>query len=239
MATASPRTNIQQARHPLHLMLGRKLAPPRFLAFLALLPLGTIAHHHWIGHWLAPQTWTQSLVAGFDLAALAFVLSLLPLLREGGADAIRSRADANDANRTVVLLMTTLLTVVIMAAIAGELPAARNGEAYAVAFLILTLLLTWLFANSVYALHYAHDFYSPHPGQSGADCGGIDFPGTPEPGYLEFAYFAFTLGMTFQTSDVAITAPRIRAIALLHCFAAFVFNLGVIAFTINALGGGG
>ena len=65
MATASPRTNIQQARHPLHLMLGRKLAPPRFLAFLALLPLGTIAHHHWIGHWLAPQTWTQSLVAGF------------------------------------------------------------------------------------------------------------------------------------------------------------------------------
>lgn len=216
-------------------MLGRKLAPPRFLAFLAILPLAAFGYHYW----LQPQGWSQSLSAGFDLAAFAFLVSLLPLLRESGPDAIRSRADANNANRPVVLLMTTLLTVVVMAAIAGELPAARKGEPYSIGLLVLTLLLTWLFANSVYALHYAHDYYTAHPEDSDTDCAGLDFPDTPEPSYREFAYFAFTLGMTFQTSDVAITAPRIRAIALLHCFVAFVFNLGVIAFTINALGGGG
>jgi uncharacterized membrane protein len=57
------------------------------------------------------------------------------------------------------------------------------------------------------------------------------------PTYTDFGYFAFTLGMTFQTSDVAVTRPAVRQIAILHCFAAFVFNIGVIAFTINALGG--
>ena len=103
------------------------------------------------------------------------------------------------------------------------------------AALVATLVLIWLFANSVYALHYAHDFYTAHP-QHGADCGGLDFPGTPQPGYPDFLYFACTLGMTFQTSDVQITAPEVRRLALLHSLTAFVFNIGVIAFTINALG---
>jgi len=229
------RPHLPQPRHPVRVALGRKIAPPRFLAFLVLLPLATLAHHALLGQ----DNWPQSLVAGFDLAALVFILSLLPVLRERGAAAIRARADANDANRIVVLTITSLLTLVVMAAIAGELPAARQGEPLAIGQLVLTLLLIWLFANSVYALHYAHDYYTAHPHVAGEDCGGIDFPGSTQPGYTDFAYFAFTLGMTFQTSDIAITATRIRAVALLHSFAAFVFNIGVIAFTINALGGAG
>lgn len=214
-------------------MLGRKVAPPRFLGFLVLLPLATWAHHAL----LAPPQWTQSLALGFDTAALVFLASLAPLLRGRDAAAIRSHADANDANRMLVLAVTSLLTVVIMAAIAGELPAARHGDAVSAIQLVVTLVLIWLFANSVYALHYAHDFYTAHP-EHGADCGGLDFPDTPEPGYPDFLYFACTLGMTFQTSDVAVTATRMRLVALLHSFAAFVFNIGVIAFTINAIGGG-
>lgn len=103
--------------------------------------------------------------------------------------------------------------------------------------LVATLLLIWLFANSVYALHYAHAFYTAAPDGAGGDQGGIDFPGTAEPSYGDFVYFAFTLGMTFQTSDVDITSGRIRSVALLQSFTAFLFNIGVIAFTINALGG--
>lgn len=216
----------------LKLALARHVAPPRFLAFLLLLPAAGLAHQ-----WLfQPVHWEKSLVIGFDMAAAVFLVSLLPLLRQQGANAIRARADANVANRLVVLLTTSFLTIVIMAAIAGELPAARSGDMISIVQLVLTLLLIWLFANAVYALHYAHDYYSAHP-EHGADCGGIEFPGTPEPGYADFAYFAFTLGMTFQTSDVEITATRIRAVALLHSCAAFVFNIGVIAFTINALDG--
>jgi len=219
-------------RHPLRLAIGRRIAAPRFLAFLAILIAASFAHHHF----LPASGWPKALAVGFDVAAFLFLASLIPLLRDESVAAIRARAMANNANRVVVLSCTSLLTLVVMAAIADELPAARHGDALAIAELIVTLLLIWLFANSVYALHYAHDYYTVHEG--GKDCGGLDFPQTPEPGYGDFAYFAFTLGMTFQTSDTAITASRIRSIALLHSFAAFVFNIGVIAFTINALGGG-
>jgi uncharacterized membrane protein len=64
----------------------------------------------------------------------------------------------------------------------------------------------------------------------------VDFPGPGEPDYWDFVYFAFTLGMTFQTSDVAITDRAIRRVVTAHCLAAFIVNLGVLAFTINVLG---
>ena len=133
--------------------------------------------------------------------------------------------------------LTTLLTLVVMAAITGEMPGAQKHEIPAIAKLVGTLLLTWLFANMVYTMHYAHTYYSKDA-KDGGDSGGLAFPETKEPDYTDFAYFAFTLGMTFQTSDVEITNRPVRRIALLHCFAAFIFNLGVIAFTINTLSGG-
>lgn len=210
--------------------LGRRLAPPRFLLFLGLLIAGFFAHRT-----LFDGDGWESAALAFDLAALVFLLSLIPLLKERGGEVIRRHADANDANRVLVLVVTALVSVVVMAAIAGELPGARGGDIAAVAKLVSSLLLIWLFTNCVYALHYAHDFYTK--AADGKDCGGIDFPGTPEPAYSDFLYFALTLGMTFQTSDTDITAARIRNVALFHSFTAFLFNIGVIAFTINALGG--
>lgn len=224
-----------QKRGKLRLLLGQRIAPPRFLAFLVLMPMATLAHSLFL-----PQAgWLSSLTVGFDAAALAFLVSLVPLLGGNDPHQIRCRAEANEANRIVVLAITSLLTVVILAAISGELPGARHGQLASSVQLVATLLLIWLFANSVYALHYAHDYYRVDSGHGG-DAGGLDFPGgLAEPGYIDFAYFAFTLGMTFQTSDTAITSSRFRAVVILHSFAAFVFNIGVIAFTINVLGGAG
>lgn len=216
--------------------IGRRIAPPRFVLFLVLLIACPAALHRFAG-----SGWAEAAALSFDLAAMVFLLSLIPLLRESGPQVIRDHADANDANRPLVLVVSALVVVMVMAAIAGELPGARNGEAASILKLVFTLLLIWVFLNSVYALHYAHDFYTKAPNTDGPakprDCGGIDFPGTPEPTYGDFIYFAFTLGMTFQTSDTDITAPRIRAVALFHSFTAFLFNIGVIAFIINALGG--
>lgn len=210
--------------------LGRRVAPPRFLIFLGLLIAGFFAHRATFA-----GGWAEATALAFDLAATVFLLSLIPLLKVSGGAVIRRHADANDANRPLVLVVTALVMIVVMAAIAGELPGARAGDLAAVAKLVATLLLIWLFTNFVYALHYAHDFYTTDPG--GGDCGGIDFPGTPEPAYSDFVYFALTLGMTFQTSDTDITSRRVRNVALFHSFTAFLFNIGVIAFTINALGG--
>ena len=109
------------------------------------------------------------------------------------------------------------------------------------ALIVATLILAWLFSNLVYTFHYAYLFYrsGDGTGRGGKDNGGLDFPQRKEPDYWDIGYFAFTLGMTFQTSDVQITDPRIRKVALFHSLAAFLFNLGILAFTINVLGGSG
>ena len=208
------------------------MAPPRFVLFLTLFPVGAAVWHA-MGHSLS-----ESLDLGFDGAAVVFLLSLLPLfLAPCDGKAMREQAARNDANRVLVLSITTLLTVVVLAAIAGELPHLGHGGGHFMIFkLIGTLMLTWLFANVVYALHYAHLFYSPGD-VAGEDAGGLEFPGGESPDYIDFIYFAFTLGMTFQTADVNISGKSIRRIVVLHGFAAFIYNIGVIAFTINAIGG--
>ena len=212
--------------------IGNRLAPARFLLFLALLPAGFFAYRALVP---APH-WGDAAAMAFDAAALVFLVSLIPLLvGDSDAEAMRAHSAGNDANRFLVLVLTTLLGFAVMAAIGGELPQARQGDHVAAAKLVGTLLMIWLFANSVYALHYAHAYYART--EKGDDSGGLEFPGTNTPDYRDFAYFAFTLGMTFQTSDVAITSPTLRHAALLHSFGAFVFNIGVIAFAINLLGG--
>ncbi|NBW74478.1 MAG: DUF1345 domain-containing protein [Sphingomonadaceae bacterium] len=211
--------------------LGNRLAPPRFIAFALLLPLGAA-----LWRWIDPVApWQDALAMGFDLAAALFLLSLIPLLRDFPVAEMRRHADENDANRTLIVVVSTLLALVVMASISGELTAARGGDPLAMGKLLVTLVLAWLFANSVYALHYAHSYYF---GSDAKDDhrGGIEFPGTRNPDYSDFAYFAFTLGMTFQTSDVQVTAPSVRRLVLVQSLASFVFNIGVIAFTINALG---
>ncbi|MBL8656516.1 MAG: DUF1345 domain-containing protein [Altererythrobacter sp.] len=213
--------------------IGNRLAPARFLVFLVLLIGGFFV-------WLALSDgadWRDGAVVAFDAAAAVFLISLIPLLRDSDAAAMRLHAARNDANRLAVLGLTTLLTIIAMAAITGEMKGAQAGEPMAIARLVGTLLLIWLFANGIFTLHYAHAFYLPDESRGG-DAGGLDFPGTDTPDYWDFAYFAFTLGMTFQTSDVDVRSRTIRKVALFHSFGAFVFNIGVIAFTINVLGGG-
>ncbi len=87
--------------------------------------------------------------------------------------------------------------------------------------------------NTIFALHYAHEFY----GDWGGKGSGLDFPGTREPDYWDFFYFAFVIGMTFQVSDVQITSRRIRRLALFHALIAFAFNTAIVALSINIISG--
>jgi uncharacterized membrane protein len=204
--------------------IGNTIAPPRFLAFIAALvicvPLGTAKFHD-----LA-----LGAMAGFDLAAILFLALCFPLLRNSNAALIRTHAQANDANRTLLLVVTAIVLIVLLIAIAAETVGQRPQPLTKI-LIVSTLVLAWLFSNSVYAFHYAHLSYSD--GKKA-----LEFPSTPEPTYWDFIYFAFTLGMTFQTSDVAIHDARVRRVVTMHSLAAFVFNIGVLAFTINVLGSG-
>jgi uncharacterized membrane protein len=182
--------------------------------------------------WLMP--WHDAVMAGFDCAALAFLISVAPLLGADPED-MRRKARLNDANRRMMLLLTGIVSLVVLVAVGAAVSQHGGPKAAVVTLLLATLALAWLFSNLVYAMHYAHIYYVAN--DEGKDSGGLDFPGTEEPDYSDFLYFSFTLGMTFQTSDVSITATPMRRVVTAQCLAAFLFNLGILAFTINVLGG--
>lgn len=206
--------------------IGNKLAPPRFLLFLAILLVGTGAAFFY------HQRLSLGVLAAFDVAAFVFLLTILPILRIDEEDKIRQQAAKNDANRGVLLAITGVVTTVVLVAIAAESSADNLGWA-SKALIIATIILAWLFSNIVYALHYAHMAYGD---DGGDECRILDFPKTEAPVYSDFVYFAFTLGMTFQTSDVQIQDGGLRRVVVAHSLAAFFFNIGVLAFTINVLG---
>jgi uncharacterized membrane protein len=207
--------------------LGNRIAPPRFIAFGLLMAVGIPLAVSLLG-------WRQGVMLGFDIAALVFLASCVPLLIGSGPVAIRDGALRNDANRATLLTITVAVMLVVLVVVAAELSQAAKPGGGGTALIVTSLATAWVFSNTVYALHYAHLYYTL--GVDGADCGGLEFPGTKEPDYWDFLYFAFTLGMTFQTSDTAILDTRFRRVITFHCLAAFVFNLGVLAFTINVLG---
>ena len=208
------------------LNLGQKIAPPRFILFTVLFVGGLFVA-------IPPLGWGRGTMAAFDGAAAVFLIAVSTLLRKGEAAQMRKAAEANDANRAGLLVLTGVTMLVILTSVVKEMQ--EKSDALAIALVIVTLVLAWLFSNSIYALHYAHLFYSDCDGD-GKDAGGVDFPKCPEPDYWDFLYFSFTLGMTFQTSDVEISSRKVRRVVLGHCLAAFVFNIGVLAFTINVLG---
>jgi len=149
---------------------------------------------------------------------------------------MRRHARENDANRLMVLLFTMAVSIALLLAMAAELPAARHGQVLAIAKLIGTLGLGWLFTNLVFTMHYAHMHYGPGA-EPGLDAGGFDFPVTNDPDYWDFVYFSFTAGMSFAASDVNVTRGDVRRIVVLQCLLAFFFNIGALAFTINVLAG--
>ncbi|KQS41501.1 DUF1345 domain-containing protein [Pedobacter sp. Leaf194] len=95
------------------------------------------------------------------------------------------------------------------------------------------MFLSWGLVHTTFTMRYAHLFY----GNSNSKNGGLDFPGNEEPDFIDFAYFSFVIGMTFQVSDVEISSRRIRRLTLLHSIISFIFNTVIVALTINALAG--
>jgi uncharacterized membrane protein len=208
-------------------MIGNRVAPERFLLFGAVF-IGAAVAACALG-----ATPRSALLIGFDLAALLFLCAMVPLLR-ADAEALRRTAKRNDANRAALLAITVLLSLVILIAIGTLIASPVTLRWEGVTLIVATLVLAWLFANAVFTLHYAHLFYLQ---SNGADRRGLEVPGAHEPAYWDFCYFSFTLGMTFQTSDVTVVGAHMRKVVLLHSIAAFLFNMGVLAFAVNALGG--
>ena len=208
--------------------IGNSIAPCRFIAFVLVLVVAAVPASLWL------ESWWLGWIAAFDLAAVLFLGSCWNILAITDPAEIERMARLNDANRTVLLGITIIVMAALLIAVAAE-TVGGHPEPLTKWLIVVTLIVAWLFSNTVYALHYAHMAYIEPP----AGCAGFRFPGTAEPVYWDFVYFAFTCGMAFATSDVEVTDVRVRRVVAFHCLAAFAFNIGVLAFTVNLLASGG
>ena len=205
---------------------GNRLIPPLFRWFFAALAIGWAAG-------FALLNWERALLAGFDFAALVF-FARTSIAFTRTTKELRKIANENDANRTQLLVLSFILTLVILAAMVNMMAGPGKIAIFDKVFIAASLVTVWVFGNLVYTLHYAHLYYSTDDG--GKDCAGLDFPGDhAEPDFADFVYFAFTLGVAVQTSDVQVTSSHFRKVVTAHCVAGFFFNLGVLALTINVL----
>jgi uncharacterized membrane protein len=101
---------------------------------------------------------------------------------------------------------------------------------------VATLALSWLTTNVSFAYRYAHEYYTKTQDEGGVD-GGIEFPKDDRPDYLDFIYFSFVLGMTFQVSDCNVTSKKLRRLATLQGLIGFLFNTVILALSVNIAAG--
>lgn len=182
---------------------------------------------------LAGTRLDRSVLLAFDIAAILFLAATGVMFSRSDGKSMRSRAREEDEGYWGFLLSSAAVATVALVALALELHASKHAGGLEIALAVASVVVAWLFMNTIFALHYAHEFY----GHGGAKHAGLDFPGRSDPDYWDFVYFAFVIGMTFQVSDVQISARMIRHVALTHSVIAFFFNVIVIAVSVNIVAG--
>jgi len=167
-------------------------------------------------------------IVGWDVfAALYLVLAYIMMLRCDVAH-IRRSAILQDDGRFLILLVTAFGALASLGAIVYELGASKGNPAGLI-LAIATIVLSWTLVHTVFALRYAHEYYT-------APVGGIDFKNDDEkPDYHDFAYVAFTVGMTFQVADTDIQSQAIRRTVLQHALLSYLFGAVILAVTVNVI----
>lgn len=175
--------------------------------------------------------WQLAVLIGWDASALAYVGTTLPVLRHDGA-ATEALAVYEDESRRTAEAILLGVCVVSLGAVGTGLAEAGRSDGAAEVFLTvvsaLTVVLSWCVVQVVHTLRYASLYYR-------RPAGGVDFGGTRQPDYRDFAYLAFTVGMTYQVSDTDLSSPEIRRRALAHALLSYVFGTVIIATTINII----
>jgi uncharacterized membrane protein len=183
---------------------------------------------------LCPSDWriATRLLVGWDVGLALYLGLLLRMMSVAEVRHIRMRAKLQDEGQITVLALTAIAALASLGAIVALLgmSEAGNREPAHLMLAIATIFLSWTFTHSMFALHYAHEFYDENGGRGG----GLIFPGDlKEPDYWDFVYFSFVIGMTSQVSDIAITCRPIRHTVSAHGIISFFFNVTLLALTVN------
>lgn len=154
---------------------------------------------------------------------------------------IRQVARREDGSRMLVFVLILLACFVSMLMVLQLILSKDSKDAGMTLYLIVAvsgIMLSWFLVHTLFTIHYAFLYYDDAKGDPKVHAGGLEFPDPHvRPGYLDFAYFAFVIGMTFQVSDVQINRGKIRRVVLLHGLLSFGLNTFVVALTINLIAG--
>lgn len=154
---------------------------------------------------------------------------------------VRKIARLQDSSRTFLFLFVIAASIASFGAIVFLLKSSKGHAPDVNAHILLSIagvIVSWWLLHTIFSMRYAHLYYditkddgSPRTG------GGLEFPGNEEPDYLDFVYFSFVLGMTFQVSDVVITSKSVRRLATMHGLLSFGYNTAILALSINVISG--
>jgi uncharacterized membrane protein len=147
---------------------------------------------------------------------------------------------ANKEDGSKAFVMTSIIVssfasmfAVLLLVLSKEQP---GSEVLAIILAVTGMVVSWIMIHTIFTFHYAHMYYMEQKDDT-PDDEALDFPVTKKPDYIDFAYFSFVIGMTFQVSDVQINSRIIRRTALAHALLAFALNTFVVALTINLIAG--
>jgi uncharacterized membrane protein len=179
---------------------------------------------------------TRALIA-WNSGVVMFLLLTFAFMSNGDAAVMKRRALAHDEGGHLILLLTILASVASVGAIVAELSIAKAhpDAGWRVMLAAGTVVLSWLFVQVVFAMHYAHIYYLEE--ESGRPKGGLEFGECGEPDYWDFVHFSIVLGATSQTADITFSSKETRRIGTLHTLVAFGFNTAILATMINLAAG--
>lgn len=170
----------------------------------------------WIGLTGSLLTWIWREIIGCDAATT------------------QARSTAEDDSRITAVAVMVTASVVSLVGVGFGLAKARHVdfpmEVALTIVAVLSVALSWSVVHSMFTLRYAHQYYI-------APIGGIEFPGGTVPDYRDFAYFAFTIGMSFAVSDTNVTSQAVRRIALRHALVSYLFGTVIVGLAINVIAG--
>jgi uncharacterized membrane protein len=181
-----------------------------------------------------PDAWALNsrLLIAWDVGVACFLALAWIMAARSSPAKMQEQAALEDVTAVTFLVLTLAAATISLVAIAAELIGIRNDRSDAQAFRLIiaaaTILCSWFFVHTMYAIHYAHEYYG-----DGGERQGIAFPHGEKPDYWDFVYFSFTLGAAAQTSDVVIVSKRMRRLALAHTILAFLFNTMILALAVN------
>jgi uncharacterized membrane protein len=215
---------------------------PRIARWHALQFLGVAVAFAFIAS-LVLQPWFSPrllMLISWDVGALCYLGFGWLVIARTDETQTRLRVQRYDPSGFIIFLLVITAAIVSVVAIGflvgdiKDLPFWPRAERLTLS--ITALFLSWLLIHTVFAFHYARLYYSL-PDGGPEHHRGLSFPDDDEPDYLDFAYYSFVVGMTSQVSDVAVLSRQMRRLTMVHGVLSFVYNIAILAMSINIIGG--